>query len=641
MKNQRHINRALAGALSVITVVMGLTSIQSEPAGRPGTATLQKTWPDRVPGQILVQYRAGISPGAATYRTQSMDHMVIRTLQHTPAGKGPMQLVGLRPGVSVDDAIAAYKSNPDVEYAQPNFVYRASVAPNDASYSQLWGMHNTNQTVTGATYATNNPPGAAAIGRDIGAESAWGIITDCSSATVAVIDSGVNYNHEDLSSNMVNGSYTCPVGTGARGCDFVGTGSNDPMDYNGHGTHVAGTIAAVGNNSVGVAGVCWKASLLAVRVMNAAGIGTTSDIVEGVNFAAGTGAGQGQAKVINMSLGGGSYDTAFNTALTTAQTNGVVVVVAAGNGGADGVGDNHSSIHSYPCDYSQGNILCVAAADQAFSLASFSDFSSTYVDIAAPGTNILSSYMATTTLSDSLSSGWTTSPVNAWSFSNCDFGASGIIPLLGNPGTATGTTWCGGGTVGNNRSDVAYKSFDLSSYSVATLHLFGYIDLTNSGDIFDLNVKGAGGDPFSSGTNVFHVPGSIHTGGFSYMEADLYGLGCMTANCSIGFRLTTDGLTNTQYDGVALAGFSIDTRTISNTAYGIENGTSMASPHVAGIATMVRARNPNFTYSDTVQAILTGGTAAAAFTTTTVSGKVANAYGALKYIPDTTLVSVN
>ncbi len=120
---------------------------------------------------------------------------------------------------------------------------------------------------------------------------------------VAVIDTGVNYNHEDLADNMWDGSAS---GYNYHGYDFVNS-DYDPMDFNGHGTHVAGIIGAVGNNGKGVTGVCWNVKIMAVRVLNAVGEGTTANIVSGINFAVSRG-----AKVINMSLGGNLSDAVFS-----------------------------------------------------------------------------------------------------------------------------------------------------------------------------------------------------------------------------------------------------------------------------------------------------------------------------------------
>lgn len=620
--HKRHLVRA--GAVLLLTV----TALWAAPPER----TYSIAQAAYVPGEILVQYRRHVDHQTAAYHSMQAGSTLVRALAHTPASQGPIHQIRTRPNIPLAHAIAQIQNNPDVEYAQPNYIYRATVAPNDTSYGQLWGLKNTGQTISSPAYATNNP---GTSGRDMDLETAWNTITDCSSVRVAVIDSGVNYNHEDLAGNMVSASFSCPGGSvTSSGCDFVGTGDGDPLDLNGHGTHVAATIGAVGNNSTGIAGVCWTAKIVAVRVLDAAGSGTTADIVEGLNFAAGTGAGQGQAKVVNMSLGGSSSDTAFNTAITTAQTNDVVVVVAAGNSN-----QNHNTTAGYPCDYTQSNIICVAAADQSYSRASFSDYdfnttaANRKVDIAAPGTNIRSAYLITSTTTDDFSSGWTTSPSNAWSFTNCNLGST--VPLMGNPGSGVGTTWCSGGTVGNNRSDVVYKNFDLSSYSgydYLGYSFYFWADLKGTTDVFTSHYKPGGGDPSSGGTTALTVTGLVNTGTFYSWTQEF--TSCATSTCTIGFKLATDATANNTYDGIALAYVTITGNKVSNTTYGVLNGTSMASPHVAGIATMLRARNPNYTYTDVVNAIMNGGDAAAGFTSYTKSGKVADAYGSLKYIPD-------
>lgn len=621
----------------VFISLLTATAIVAQPLRRE----FRVTTPEFVPGELLVQYKAHVTPAVAAYHSASVSVGLVKALGNQPAGRGPLHLVRIRPGMNVEQTARSLSEDPSVEHAQPNYIYRALTAPTDPLYSEYWGLKNVGQILASAPYSTNNP---GTLGRDIHAESAWDLITDCSVAAggaansgpiVAVIDSGVNYNHEDLNSNMAGGAYSCPgATTGTYGCDFVGTGGNDPMDRNGHGTHVAGTIGAVANNGVGGVGVCWKVRMLAVRVLGGDGSGTTADVVEGINFAAATGAGNGNAKVINMSLGGGPFDAALNTAITTARTNDVVVVVAAGNSNMDHFGTN-----VYPCDYGLDNIICVAAADQNYARASFSDYdsnnnsASNKVDIAAPGTNIRSSFLTQTFITDDLSSGWTQNPSSSWVNQNCNFPP--VIPLLAIP-AGSGNTWCEGGTAGDNRDDRVYKTFNLTSlsgYEYVGYSVYYWLDLTQATDIFTNNYSSTGGDPFTSGINALSRTGNIHTGGFMSLNQEITS-SCVTATCSIGFRLVTDATANTQYDGLALTTLVIEGHKATPNSYGLLNGTSMAAPHVAGIAALVRARNPAFTYLDTVNAILEGGTSSSAFLSSTKSGKVADAYGSLKHIPD-------
>lgn len=185
---------------------IGPAHIESSPSNGE-RSELKHNWRAYVPEQVLVQYRSTVSEGYAAMNISGKQHSLAKSLPRMDRRKGPMALVDLKGKMTVAEAVKQFENDPDVEYAQPNFIYHASnTVPNDTSYGQLWGMKHTNQTVTGGTYSTGNPPGSSYVGSDIDAELAWDVITDCSAVTVAVIDSGVNYNHEDLSANMALGS---------------------------------------------------------------------------------------------------------------------------------------------------------------------------------------------------------------------------------------------------------------------------------------------------------------------------------------------------------------------------------------------------------------------------------------------------
>lgn len=600
-----------------------------------------------VPNEVLVQFKPNVNSYSAQASGMSKGAANFRLLKHTPQGTGPTAVVKSLSNKSVEEMIADFSADPNVEFAQPNYIYHATATtPNDTNYGQLWGLKNSNQTISSPSYATSNPPGVASVGKDIGAESAWDVITDCSSTVVAVIDSGVNYNHEDITSNMVNGSYTCPVGTGSRGCDFVGTGDADPKDENGHGTHVAMTIGAVGNNGTGVTGVCWKAKILAVRVLDAGGSGTTADIIEGLNFAVGTSAGQGQAKIVNMSLGGsgGSLGDAFDLALDTARTNDVVVVIAAGN---DGV--NHTSSGKYPCDYPDDNIICVAAMDQAYNKATFSDFDSNStvasrkVDIGAPGVNIRSGWAGEEIVYTTDFSTWTTasSGGTTWATAN-NCPATGYQSLY--LSSSCSAAWAG--TASNGYAAFtdsrAYKSFSINTglESVRLDYIFT-LDLEAGYDFLYGSYANSATDPFTGGTNMLgSAYYSSQENGTAYNNSHSLPNCQNSGSCTVGFRVTSDDIF--QYAGVAFTYMRLTTMDLDvNNAYNVINGTSMASPHVAGIATMLRARNPNFTYTDVVTAITTRGDVTSSISGTTKFGTVADARKSLEYIPQTSGVSAN
>ena len=569
-----------------------------------------------VPGEVLVQYKAGAAASSRTASLAAAGHSLLATLDR----RGLVR-ARVAPGQTVAQAVAAYASDPAVEWAQPNFVYHVTAAPNDPGYPYLWGWKNTGQTVT--AWATQ-PPGSAldyttgnpgTAGADMSLEKAWNLITDCSSVVVAVIDSGVNYTHQDLAANMWDGGAAYPN----HGYDFVSVASPaDPMDRNGHGTHVAGTIGAVGNNAVGTAGVCWKASIMAIRVMDASGSGTTATIVQGVNWAVDHG-----AKVLNMSLGGPSFDAAYSAAITYAQGHDVVVVAAAGNEGRD-----DDAVPSYPCSFPQPNLICVAALDQAYQLATFSNWGASSVDVGAPGTNIVSTWPGNS-LGDALAAGWTgsTTTTGGWGY----FALSGGGSALTDPGSGFTTA-----SYANSTDDRVWKSFDLSGTTGAVLRFQAALDVA-SGDHFRVAWGAAAGDPFGSGTLVGDETGVSNYPSLAPATLDISGC-AGTATCTVGFQLWTDASGTGK--GVAVAGFSIGTVQPSAAAYNTENGTSMATPAVAGLAAMVRAFNPGFTFADTVGAILGGGRLAGALAGKTTTGMAVDAMGSLAFInPPTGLVA--
>jgi subtilisin family serine protease len=319
-----------------------------------------------VPDEVLVKFKPTAGMQARMAAMAARGHSVVANLNQPGWAQ-----VKVRAGQTMEAALAAYRNDANVEYVQPNYIYRAAAAPNDTQYGQLWAFKNTGQPV-------GSPPVRGTAGADMNIEPAWDHITDCSSVAVAVLDTGVNYTHQDLAANMWNGPN--------HGHDAVEP-DNDPMDESGHGTHVAGIVGAVGNNGAGTTGVCQKASIMAVRVLDADGKGTTATAVEGIGFAVTNG-----ARVINMSLvGDGTFsDPALSDAITNAQIGDVVVVVVAGNTGDVGHDNDLAANATYPCNLTQPNLVCVAALDQNYALAGFSNWGATSVDVGAPGTNILS-----------------------------------------------------------------------------------------------------------------------------------------------------------------------------------------------------------------------------------------------------------
>ena len=242
------------------------------------SATAQPT-PRHAPDTILVRFKASALPA---------DQALVHALVGAHAYKSfriveGLQAVRIPPGMHVKDAIEFYRQHPDVLYAEPNWIVETQVTtPNDPSFSTLWGLNNTGQS--------GGVPDA-----DIDAPEAWDITTGSSDVVVAVIDTGIDYTHPDLSANMFRNELDCNSngidddGNGkVDDCFGIDTANNDsnPMDdaNPGHGTHVSGTIGAVGNNAVGVVGVNWAVRLMACKFLGATGSGTTADAIDCLEY---------------------------------------------------------------------------------------------------------------------------------------------------------------------------------------------------------------------------------------------------------------------------------------------------------------------------------------------------------------------
>jgi len=262
---------------------------------------------------------------------------------------------------------------------EPDAIINRNGLATDPSFSRLWGLHNIGQT-------------GGLADADIDATEAWDVTTGSSSVVVAVIDTGIDYRHPDLAANMwrnpgeVAGDGVDNDRNGfvddVYGWDFANNDA-DPFDDQGHGTHVAGTIGAVGNNGVGVAGVAWNVSLMGLKFLGANGSGTTSAAIAALNYATRMRRDFGVNIVAtNNSWGGGGASTALWSAITAGESAGIVCVAAAGNDAT-----NNDSAASYPGNYAT---VSVAATDASSRLASFSNYGATTVDVAAPGVGIYS-----------------------------------------------------------------------------------------------------------------------------------------------------------------------------------------------------------------------------------------------------------
>jgi serine protease len=283
--------------------------------------------------------------------------------------------------------VKSLSARPDVVFAEPNFIVYATLTPTDPSFGQLWGLQNTGQSIGGV----NGTPGA-----DISAVSAWNITTGSTSNVVGVVDTGIDYTHPDLAANVWSAPFAFSVTiagqtincvAGTHGFNAI-TNTCDPKDDNNHGTHVSGTIGAVGNNALGVVGVNWTASIMGVKFLDKNGSGSTSNAINAIEFAiqakANFGAGA-NVRVLSNSWGGGGFSQALLDEINAANAKDMLFVAAAGNNGT-----NNDTTPFYPAVYDAPNVVAVAATDNSDARASWSNYGAATVDLGAPGVNVLS-----------------------------------------------------------------------------------------------------------------------------------------------------------------------------------------------------------------------------------------------------------
>jgi subtilisin family serine protease len=357
---------------AITTAVLAGAALPGSAGAAPAPPSLAQGRP--IEGEILVKYRpnrgheqrasARALLGNGTLKVK--DFAFIRT-----------EFVKLPPGLSTAEALERLRNHPHVEYAEPNYEIRIDAVPNDPRFSELYGLRNTGQT--GGT-----------AGADIRATSAWDLFTGDPNLLVGIIDTGYDYNHPDLAANAWINSVEAAGTSGVdddgngyvddiRGYDFVNN-DGDAMDDNGHGTHCAGTIGAVGNNATGVAGVNWNVKMVGIKFLSAGGSGSTEGAISSIQYAIALG-----CRLTSNSWGGGGFSQALLDAIEAAGAAGQLFVAAAGNSSADTDASPH-----YPSSYASPYIIAVAATDHNDGLAGFSNFGATTVDLGAPGDDILS-----------------------------------------------------------------------------------------------------------------------------------------------------------------------------------------------------------------------------------------------------------
>lgn len=334
--------------------------------------------------EVLVKFKEGVSQETIALLTSRLHDRVEDRIENAPGWEAIDDL----DNADVADTIAVYRKLPEVEYVEENYEISLSstalvpVLPHDPQFGDQWALSNSGQR-------------GGKKGADISATLAWATTTGSESVVVAVLDSGVDYTHEDLAPNM----WTRPASIAPYQDNELGViddeygfnaidNQSDPMDENGHGTHCAGIIGAEGENSIGIAGVNWKVRIMPLKFMNAGGYGTTKDAIEAINYVINRKKEGVNVRIISASWGSTQRSRALEAVIRKAWENDILFVAAAGNASTD----NDRRPH-FPSSYNVPNVISVAALDRNDQLAAFSNYGAKSVTIAAPGVDILSTWL--------------------------------------------------------------------------------------------------------------------------------------------------------------------------------------------------------------------------------------------------------
>jgi subtilisin family serine protease len=572
--------------------------------------------------RLIVEWERGAS---RTDRVEARDGAEVDFARDL--GNRRFQLVRVEPGQTAGDAIRELEADPSVVVAERDGYSAPNSVPNDPLFGELWGLRNTGAGIAGFSGAL---PGA-----DVNAPLAWDETVGTSTTVIADIDSGFRFDDPDLGpvawTNSAEASGSAGVdddGNGyvddLHGYDFVGADADnpssdkDPTDDNlisgGHGIHTAGTMGAAGNNVVGITGVAQDARIMALRVCsNSAKEGDEarcpfSSQVAAINYAGANG-----ARAANMSLGGTSQVATVRDAI--AANPGTLYVISAGNDAVSNDAEPH-----FPCNYNPlaegksavDNVICVAATDQADRLASFSDWGATSVDLAAPGTQTLSTF-----------------PAIEESFHD-DFEANDFATVWSKTGTqGFGRAAAGDGPLTSFGMNDSPKSTPLASTQYDTTSVGVAIPAGSGACVLRgrrYRNGGAAGTFFyevqSDGSTAFKNVNSAATSGSAmvpFNTVPIHDLGGHSVKLRFDF---TSGTTTAASNGIWLDDLELSCyKPISAPLdYAFLQGTSMAAPHVTGAAGLLFSFKPLATVAEVRNALLAGVDAIPALTDKSTTG---------------------
>ena len=592
--------------------------------------------PKYTPDEVLVKFKEDkvdlANPGLITFFREFNTRLSNNLSKDDVLKLGNIAVYKINNGKSVEEIINEVKNDPNVESVEPNYYsYPSDLGTNDTFKNNLWNLDNTGQTVTlgnGLTTIGTN-------GADIDLARAWNVSIGTSDIIVAVIDSGVAYDHPDLVNNMWDGTncvdelgYAISGGC-IHGYDFYNNSNNPAPVLSSHGTHIAGIIAGEANNSAGIAGIGRKVKIMALKCEDSNGSFDSVCIVKSIDFAI-----QNGAKVINASFGSGSFSSSQYDAISRFRAAGGIFVAGAGNESSD-----NETNHFYPSDYDLDNIISVAATDNNDQLADFSNYGSTSVDVGAPGVDIYSTVIYKKDYIENLEAPLDLNPdANSyWGLMN----STGSKLLVGD----TNAFGVGNSYLNNSNNYITSDTVDLSGASTfSTEFTFGAV----CNDAGTTNASSIAQDDYmalevsSDGTNFTEIS-KFNELSISALPKSI----CGTDNCFNAFSLSLNNSylnTNFKYRFHWVTDSSTtdkngcyvyDIRVIhyppngANAEYDFLQGTSIATPHVAGLAAYLLSIKPTSTYSQIISNILTSGDAVASLSGKTSTGKRINAYNSV------------
>lgn len=527
-----------------------------------------KDTPGYAPDRIIVKYKSHLNTKEVK-SAQSRAGVSARQLT------SHIHAVAVAPNKSIAQSIAEAESDPDVEYAEPDYVRRISIIPNDPYYSTQWAL------------------------ADIEASRAWDIEMGDSSIKIAIIDTGVNVNHPDLVPNTIDG------------WDFVDN-DNWAMDAHGHGTKMAGVAAGRGNNGIGISGVGWNSSIMPLRAGNSNGELYVSTIVQAIDYAV-----AGGAKIISASYAGTTYSSAEFEAMSRAASAGLLFVAAAGNQGV-----NLDCCPVYPAAYNLQNLITVASVGPGGGLSSFSSFGMMKAHVAAPGEGIWST---THSIREMFGASFDMN-TDDWVLDNCIRSAAHYH----SPGFSISNSTENGKYPDNISATAVSPAIDLTGAAGCRLQFEIYGSSELDCDFLELEVSVNGGPWSSRPIYVNNVPfprmsgSTLNTWKLAYVD---FGEFDGQSSVQFRFKFVSDGV-NTD------VGFFIDDIKImagasANGTYGRGSGTSYSTPHVAGVAGLIWSRYPTYSAAQVKNVILNSVTKSSRLKGVIYTGGKINAYRAL------------